>query len=187
MRIYSIIIIISILLQASCFITTEDKEKKRYERNLNYQFLYFVFYLPYTQNVEEIRVSCSQPYALDKCGGLGCSCTSSKVSDGLIYNSDTLAKITTETISPGITLQCLCPNKEIPRFFIWARGVVINDYPSNNPVLNRIFLKGSNDIASTFKLTYLTYYKPNDNLYCIAECVIDTKLDKYYYQFLKIR
>lgn len=186
MRIYSLILIIPLILQASCIVTSDEKEKKRYERNLNFQFLYFVFYQPYAQYQEEKRVSCSQPNAIDKCGGLGCSCTSSKVSDGLIYNSDTLAKITTETISPGITLQCLCPNKEIPRLFIWARGVAIDDIPANNPALNRIFLKGYNDIASTFKLTYQTHYKPTDNLYCIAECVIDTKLNDYY-QFLKIR
>lgn len=186
MRIYSLIMVILILLFTSCIITSDEKEKKRYERNQNFQFLYFVFYLPAEAAKARERKNCDQPNAIfTEFGQIGApsGCFTNKVSQGFIYDASTNQAIISDTASAGQSFLCKCSTVTYFNPFLWERGAVI-DNPPIGVSTSKIFYSYDSGHTNNDALVYKTHYNQPDNLYCIPG---NCGFSEYKYQFLKIR
>ena len=140
-----------------------------------------------------IAQSCSQPNAVNALGdsSLNYYCTTNKVSDGAIYDANTGAKITTDTVSAGASFKCQCPisGRGVGAIY-WSRTDNSN-VGKNNPTLAPIYVYNASTNPNQF-LIYQNGYNAVDNIYCFAACLdqngyYTNDLSLTYYQILKIR
>ena len=170
---FKIIFILTILLLYNC-------EHKKVDYRSGLLTIYFFQLVPILNRTSQ----CNKPNALLIDYSRDIQCIDSKVSDGLIFDSNTLSQVKTDTVIAGQSFFCQCGQSIA--FSYWLRGITIDDNPQSNPSVTRIITtpRYSNPNQRVI-LTYGSNYNKPDNLYCVVECPIGS--NSFQYQFLKIR
>jgi hypothetical protein len=136
------------------------------------------------------QAECNKPNAIPRMSNLAppYGCTDNIVSSGLIYNSITNEKITTNTLTTGINLNCLMENGKLPLYGSWQRGTEITDIIPPNPPSQLLFgFSTSNDnYRQNSNLNYNVHFSKSENLFCYIEDS-STEIKGSRYQLLKVR
>lgn len=141
-------------------------------------------YLPEQRAKEQQQLQCSQPNAIQFGGGYkNIYCINNKVSNGLIFDANTMIEVQVDIISPGQSFLCQCGSNYY--YNQWQRGVKVEDNPPSGTAISLILFNSPKSNIINTPLKYIINYTVPDNLYCITRC--PTESDNYQYQFLKIR
>ena len=147
----------------------------------------WLFYILVIVPDRQKKEQCSKPNAIAPpyVRGLGGTnfCISDKVSNGLIFDANTSAMITSETLPPGQSFLCQCGTTYNRNG--WYRGNKVEDNPQPGIAISSIFTTSPSESTTNKALVYKTNYNQSDNLYCITLCPVDAS--NVSYQLLKIR